>query len=203
MAAQYDFWKKPVKKGEKDENVLIPRMVSKGTISTDSLIRYIADTSTFSSADLRGALEATMNALVFYLRHGYIVEVGDLGFFSLKLSSRPVTNPKEIHAQSVSVANVNFRSSAKLKQKVSNISLERAPRGFSASTAGEPEKRMALLLEYLENHPFITRTEYCQLTGLLRNKAQNELNAWVKAGHIDTFGASSRKVYIKKEVKEE
>lgn len=36
MAAQYDFWKKPVRKDEKDENVLIPRMVSKGTISADN-----------------------------------------------------------------------------------------------------------------------------------------------------------------------
>lgn len=143
-----------------------------------------------------------MHALVFNLQFGYTVEVGDLGFFSLKLKSRPVTNPKEIHAQSVSVVNVNFCSSGKLKRKVQAISLERASEGFATSTKGDPEKRLASLLEYLDNHPFITRKEYCNMTRLLRNKAQNELNRWVKAGYITTIGATTHKVYVKKKVKE-
>ena len=42
------------------------------------------------------------------------------------------------------------------------------------------EERLHLLMEYLKQHPFITRTEYGQLTGLQKSKAWKDLNGWVK-----------------------
>ena len=45
--------------------------------------------------------------------------------------------------------------------------------------------------------------EYTQLTGLLKNKALNELNGWVKEGVLDTIGSGSHKIYVRANTKKE
>ena len=35
------------------------------------------------------------------------------------------------------------------------------------------------------------------MTGLLKNKALNELNGWVKEGVLDTIGSGSHKIYVR------
>ncbi|PWL95646.1 MAG: DNA-binding protein, partial [Lachnospiraceae bacterium] len=44
---------------------------------------------------------------------------------------------------------------------------------------------------------------YTQLTGLLKNKALNELNGWVKEGVLDTIGSGSHKIYVRANTKKE
>jgi len=83
---------------------------------------------------------------------------------------------KEIHAQSIYFDNVNFRPSSSFRKKV---------RGF------------------VEKRPMIRRKEYTQLTGLLKNKALNELNGWVKEGVLDTIGSGSHKIYVRANTKKE
>ncbi|MCD8263784.1 MAG: hypothetical protein LUD02_06155 [Tannerellaceae bacterium] len=48
MAAQYDFWKKPVRNGEEDEHILVSKMISSSTVKKEELIKYVADTTSFS-----------------------------------------------------------------------------------------------------------------------------------------------------------
>ncbi len=198
MAARYDFWKKPVRKGETDEHILVPKMISSSTVKKEELIRYVADTTTFSTGDLSGALEALMDAMVMNLSFGRTVELGDFGFFSLKLQSRHVKDKKEIHAQSISVVNANFRPSAVLKRKVRNISLKRSEGGFASSKESTPEKRRERLENYFENYTTLTVNDYCRITGLLQGKALRELNNWVKEGDLTKYGAGSHKVFMKK-----
>jgi hypothetical protein len=49
----------------------------------------------------------------------------------------------------------------------------------------------------------IRRKEYTQLTGLLKNKALNELNGWVKEGVLDTIGSGSHIIYVRANTKKE
>ena len=53
------------------------------------------------------------------------------------------------------------------------------------------------LEKFLDERPMIRRKEYTQLTGLLKNKALNELNGWVKEGVLDTIGSGSHKIYVR------
>lgn len=145
-----------------------------------------------------GVLDALMDAMVMNLQFGRTVELGDFGFFSLKLQARPVKDKKEIHAQSVSVVNANFRTSAVLKRKVSNISLKRAREGFASSEEGSPERRKELLKNHFKNHISLNVEQYRRLTGLLKGKALRELHKWVEEGYLDTQGAAPHMVFIKK-----
>lgn len=61
----------------------------------------------------------------------------------------------------------------------------------------------ARLEKFLDERPMIRRKEYTQLTGLLKNKALNELNGWVKEGVLDTIGSGSHKIYVRANTKKE
>ena len=57
---------------------------------------------------------------------------------------------------------------------------------------------LALLQSYLESHDYITRAEYGALTGLLKYKAWQDLDKWVKAHLIDIKGRAPHRVYVKR-----
>lgn len=49
---------------------------------------------------------------------------------------------------------------------------------------------------------FITRKDYSSITGLLKNKALNDLNLLVEKGYLSTIGRGSHKVYVRGESQE-
>ena len=184
MYAKYDFRKKPSSKEDEDEQPLYPRIVSNGTIDFQQIVKEIAQASSFTPADIEGVQLAIENKISEYLVSGHHVQLGNLGYFSAKLKARPVMDAKEIHAQSIYFDNVNFRPSSSFRKKVRGF-VEKAKSGF-AHSAEVPVER-----------PMIRRKEYTQLTGLLKNKALNELNGWVKEGVLDTIGSGSHKIYVR------
>ena len=172
MYAKYDFRKKPSSKEDEDKQPLYPRIVSNGTI------------------------DFQQNKISEYLVSGYHVQLGDLGYFSAKLKARPVMDAKEIHAQSIYFDNVNFRPSSSFRKKVRGF-VEKAKSGFAHSAEIPVEERRRRLERFLDERPMIRRKEYTQLTGLLKNKALNELNGWVKEGVLDTIGSGSHIIYVR------
>ena len=185
MYAKYDFRKKPSSKEDEDKQPLYPRIVSNGTIDFQRIVKEIAQASSFTPADIEGVQLAIENKISEYLISGYHVQLGDLGYFSAKLKARPVMDAKEIHAQSIYFDNVNFRPSSSFRKKVRGF-VEKAKSGFAHSAEIPVEER-----------PMIRRKEYTQLTGLLKNKALNELNGWVKEGVLDTIGSGSHIIYVR------
>ncbi|MCD7978640.1 MAG: HU family DNA-binding protein [Tannerellaceae bacterium] len=183
---------------EEKQPVLNPHVVSSGTVPASQLYQEIADGTTFQQGEIEGIMDAVIHKMIAELKNGKTVELGKLGYFSLKITSRPVTDKQSIHAQSISFKNVNFRSSAWLKDQLSVLSFVRAQEGYQASVDTSIEFRKQTLENYLAEHPFITRTEYTRLTGLLKNKALAELNSLVKEGYLETHGRGSHKIYVKK-----
>ena len=196
MAADYDFRRKPNEKGDGEVQPLYPRIVSKGTIDSKRLFREIAEASSFTEGDLAGIMVAFQEKVSYYLSEGYHVKLGEIGYFSSSLKARPVMDAKEIHAQSIYFDNVNFRPSSSFRKKVRGF-VEKAKSGFAHSAEVPVEERRRRLERFLDERPMIRRKEYTQLTGLLKNKALNELNGWVKEGVLDTIGSGSHKIYVR------
>ena len=196
MAADYDFRRKPNEKGDGEVQPLYPRIVSKGTIDSKRLFREIAEASSFTEGDLAGIMVAFQEKVSYYLSEGYHVKLGEIGYFSSSLKARPVMDAKEIHAQSIYFDNVNFRPSSSFRKKVRGF-VEKAKSGFAHSAEVPVEERRRRLEKFLDERPMIRRKEYTQLTGLLKNKALNELNGWVKEGVLDTIGSGSHKIYVR------
>lgn len=196
MSAQYDFRRKPSVDGDVKNQPLYPRIVSSGTIDFERIVREISEASSFTPGDIKGLMVAMEEKVSTYLVDGYHVQLGDLGYFSAKLTARPVMNPKEIHAQSIFFDGVNFRPSSWFKKKVHGF-VEKARYGFAHSADLPLEERRRRMEKFMDEHPLMTRKSYSELTGLLKNKALADLNRWVEEGVLDYEGRASHKVYIR------
>ena len=201
MAAEYDFQRRPNPKGDGEPQPLYPRIVIKGTIDTEHLVRDISRMSSFSPGDINGLLAAIEERVSYYLSEGHHVQLGDMGYFSAGLQGRPAMDPKEIHAQTIFFSKVHFRVSPDFRKRCAGF-VERAKYGFRKSAELSGAERYRRLLVFLETHPFITRKDYSSVTGLLKNKALNDLNLLVKKGYLNTIGSGSHKVYVRAETQD-
>lgn len=197
MPAEYDL-REGLNGNDKERGTLHPHIISKGTIDSKQIAKDIASATTFSEGEVLGLIAAYENKISSYLKEGYEVKMGEMGYFSLKLKARPVRDPKEIRAYSISINNVNFKASAHLKKDMRGVPLQRARYGFSKSMKISQEECRKRLLTYLESNPIIVRREYSAITGLLKNKALESLEEFRKEGLIEKRGRGSQVYYIKK-----
>ena len=101
------------------------QVVTRGTIDTKTLCKHIADTCSLSRADMAAALIALSQNITDYLLAGYNVNIEGIGTFSISAESRIVESSNDIHAQSVKVKNINFRSAVSLKKAMQDSKFER------------------------------------------------------------------------------
>lgn len=202
MAADYDLRENPNPRGDGEKQPLHPRIVVKGTIRTERLIRDIVHNSSLTEGDIKSSITLLAERISHYLTEGYNVELEDIGYFSATLKARPVMNPKEIRSMSVSFDTVKFRPAVNFKKKLRQGELSRASYGFRKSSAISDEERKALLENYLEKKPFITRKEYTTLTGRLKSMAQRDLTELVKEGFLKKYGKGVTTVYARGEKKD-
>lgn len=196
MAATYDLRENPNPNKDGKKQPLYPRIVSKGTIPSRELLEEISSGSTFNVGELEGALSALSERISFHLKNGYNVELGKLGYFSAKLKARPVMEKDEIRSASVEFDNVNFRASAWFK-KHTRGTLERSNRGFQTSAKLSEEERKDMLEKYLDENTYITRTDYTQLTGLLKNNAMKDLKEFVNQGLLVSSGHRNQMIFLR------
>lgn len=198
MAAEYDFQRKPNPKGDGELQPLYPRIVNKGTITTKRLVSDISQATSFTPGDIEGLLTALEDRISYYLSEGHHVQLGNMGHFSAGLAARPVMDKKEIHAQTVFFGKVHFRVSPGFRKQCAGfVERVRAGYGFRHSADISGAERYRRLCVFLETNPFITRKDYSGITGLLKNKALNDLNLLVEKGVLTTLGQGSHKVYVK------
>ena len=141
MSAQYDLVKVPTGSNEEKEELLYPRIVSSGTIDTETLIERISQSSTFTPGDLKGALQEFTHSLTEYLKDGYTVELGEIGYFSPSIKGRGVKNKKDIRSTSITFKSVNFRANKKLRRNLRG-DLQRSTNGFRQSAQVGEEERL-------------------------------------------------------------
>jgi predicted histone-like DNA-binding protein len=199
MGANYDLRKRPsghLGDQQKDE-WLYARLKSKGTISFDELIQKIEQSSGIKRSDIVAVMSEIEDTTTRYLKDGYHVQIGQFGYLSAKLKSRPVEQKNDIRAESVIIDNVNFRPSAWLRKNIKGP-VERASIGFVDSEGMPVHERMQVLNDFLEHHPYVSRTDYTELTGLRKYKASLELNRLVEDGILVLSGKGTHKVYAKK-----
>lgn len=195
MSAIYDLFETPSPNKE-EKQPLHARIVSKGTVDKEEFLDRVHKFTGISRSLLAGAMEAFANEARDLLADGWNVEMGNFGFFSTSLQCPPVKDKKEIRAASVQMKNINFRASRPFKKEVGDkMRLQRGesitrPKKNSISRETCRER----LNTYLENHLFISRTDYSHLTG--RNK-KVELNSFITDRIIQKEGVGKLTVYIK------
>lgn len=176
MSIRYDLFKNPPRPGETGKRPMHARVVCSGTIGTKQLAELIAQTSTFSTADVKGVLQAISDRMADALLDGYHVSLDGIGNFSLSLECRPVMEKNEIRASSVSVRDINFRSSNELKKKMHRATLERSANG-SNRDAFDEEERKERIVSYIRTQGSISRRYAMLLNQCSTYKAKEDLDS--------------------------
>ena len=196
MTAIYKMEKNPPKPGSSKKTVLHPRIVPWDTLDSEYLAAEAAKRSTFSVPDMKGTIRVIADLLAEKLEDGYNVYLDGIGYFSVSLKSRPVTDKKELRSESIHFKNVNFRCCARLKHELNTMKLERYKE--TKTTVFSPEEKEKRLLSYLERHPYITVLTYQGLNSCTQYAARKDLKQFVADGILLEDGTRRINIYLKR-----
>lgn len=196
--AFYNLKKKPAlttKEGETE--TMYADIVYSGTIPAERLIRGVAKRTGFKEGVIEGILMELKDDVLQYLGEGYRVELGEFGFFSAKVkASRLVANKNDIRSESVAFNGVNFRASKSMRVGIRGDLERRKCVDFNTSRKWDRENLKKLVLQYIGEHGFITRTTYTELTGRLKNTALDDLKSFAAEGIIKRAGRGNQMHFI-------
>lgn len=196
--AFYNLKKKPAlttKEGETE--TMYVDIVYSGTIPAERLIRGVAKRTGFKEGVIEGILMELKDDVLQYLGEGYRVELGEFGFFSAKVkASRLVANKNDIRSESVAFNGVNFRASKSMRVGIRGDLERRKCVDFNTSCKWDRENLKKLVLQYIGEHGFITRTTYTELTGRLKNTALGDLKSFTAEGIIKREGRGNQMHFI-------
>ena len=196
--AFYNLKKKPAlttKEGETE--TMYADIVYSGTIPAERLIRGVAKRTGFKEGVIEGILMELKDDVLQYLGEGYRVELGEFGFFSAKVkASRLVANKNDIRSESVAFNGVNFRASKSMRVGIRGDLERRKCVDFNTSRKWDRENLKKLVLQYIGEHGFITRTTYTELTGRLKNTALGDLKSFTAEGIIKREGRGNQMHFI-------
>ena len=206
MIAQYDLKPGLSPNGKEGEQILYPKLVAYGTKDLKDILKHASMHTGLNAATVQGVVTFLEDVLAEYLASGYNVKLGNIGTFTASLKSRKVTSKEEIRAKSISFDNVRFKATKELKRNIGQqMRLERVEtyRAFKTSSDKySADERFQLLKKHLDKNGYITRSEYSELTGLLKTKAASELRSWYQEGKIDKDGRAPHIVYKLKKAQE-
>jgi len=196
--AFYNLKKKPAlttKEGETE--TMYADIVYSGTIPAERLNRGVAKRTGFKEGVIEGILMELKEDVLQYLGEGYRVELGEFGFFSAKVkASRLVANKNDIRSDSVAFNGVNFRASKSMRVGIRGDLERRKCVDFNTSCKWDRENLKKLVLQYIGEHGFITRTTYTELTGRLKNTALDDLKSFAAEGIIKREGRGNQMHFI-------
>ncbi|MCE8923425.1 DNA-binding protein [Bacteroides ovatus] len=170
-----------------------------GTLDAKKFIELISKSNGFSQATIEGCLQAVTDELQHWLKQGWIVEVGELGHFSLSLKcGRPVMEKKEIRSPSIHLNKINLRINKKFRESMEPLQLERMESPYRNDGSLNEDNCCIVLIQHLEEQGCITRADFMRLAGINRDKAIGLLNKYIEEGVIRKYGGGKTVVYLKK-----
>lgn len=94
MSIQYDLYDTPDIQQTGDAQPLHPRVVFKGTVDQEEFLDRVHKFTGISRSLLAGAMQSFQNELRDLIANGWIVELGDIGYFSVSLKGPRVMKKK-------------------------------------------------------------------------------------------------------------
>ena len=182
MAALYDLFRTPQPKGEKKVRYHA-RSVVTGKMSTQHLIRTIAQRSAFKESVVTGVLMALEDALRDALAEGNSVQLDGIGAFRISAKSPSVRDRHEIRAESIEFKGVVYQADKKLLKKLSTNTFMRTKYSHCSVELSDIEID-GILTEHFKEHDYITTKELELLCGLSNATALRRLKDRVKEGKL-------------------
>lgn len=195
MAVSYDFFETPNPTGD-GTKTYHPRVVSFGSISTDTLAQEIQESCTLTRADVKAVLVSLADKLAQHLGFGQKVHLEGIGYLGISLQcSKEIHDEEGMKRAPVLFKSITFRADEELKRKMRRIKLERSSiRQHSAkiSEKGIDKK----LTKYFATETVITRSQFQSLCGLCESTAHRHIKRLVEEGKIKNVATPHNPIYM-------
>lgn len=190
------------------KRTVYPKMETYSQKTLDDLVKYIRQSGTpYDPGTIKGVVSVLADAAVTWLSNGHTVKIDGLGTFSLSLNfddkkgNELKDNRDKMGYRHVGVKSLNFRPDEEIMRKLRDeTELTRVEGGIVQLTKERytKEERLARTLQYIEQHGFITLTEYANMNGLSRTVASRELKAFTNDPQcpIKAKGVAPHKTWV-------
>lgn len=196
MSIEYDLFTNPLREGE-EKPTLHARAINIQTVNTDKLAETIEGMSTFTVADIKGAIKAIGERLCFFLGNSQSVHLEGIGTFSVTLKCKQqVVNKKDIRSASIEFKNVEFRADPELKKRLRNARIERRE-GTSNKKSYNSDIRQKRILWYIKNYGSINQSVAASLNQCTRQKAKADLEQLLEDNQIQKNWCGKRAFYVR------
>ncbi len=193
--AQYELRPLPVPTKYNRSPRVHPYLVNSTLKTTESIASEIQSRCSLNRADVVSTLQALSDIMYDTFSLGDRIQLDGIGTFSISLTCPPVHSGEEIHAQNITVRNINFEPNSALLKKLRRIPIERAPQRNMKKEIPHEKRKQELVKWFSTNHA-ITRSQYQKLLACSREIAYNHLNDFVENGHLHKIGKNSHPSYI-------
>lgn len=198
MSIYYDLYQSANPLKREGQQSLHARVIPSGTIDAKKFIELVSKSNGFSQATIEGCLQAVTDELRHWLAQGWIVEVGELGNFSLSLKcDHPVMEKKDIRSPSIHLNKVNIRINKRFRESLEPLHLERMESPYRTNSNHDENQCRTVLIQHLDEQGCITRADFMRLTGISRDKAIELLKKYQEEGIIRKYGGGKTVVYLK------
>lgn len=170
------------------KRTVYPKMETYSQKTLDDLVKYIRQSGTpYDPGTIKGVVSVLADAAVTWLSNGHTVKIDGLGTFSLSLGfddkkgNELTDNRDKMGYRHVKVKSLNFRPDEEIMRKLRDeTELSRLEGGVVQVTKERytKEERLLRAINHIEQHGFITLTEYANMNGLSRSVASRELKAF-------------------------
>ena len=192
---------------EEGKRIFYPRIKLYGQVDLEAIADKVSYASSFTKGDIVGLIQAITDEIAYQMGQGYSVKIENLGVFTpalglMKGRERESGEEDDTKRNAVSIClkDIHFKVDKELLHRTSrHCQLKRSSEKFrQSSQMFSPQERLERAKEYLRQNAFMTLSDYCQLTGLLKTSASRELKEWIAQPEtgIDYKGRGTHKIYI-------
>lgn len=201
MSLKIGWYKTPVPDGREDKGLPHARIVPQGTVDMAKMCKMISSSSSFSSADVKGILEALNFWMGFFLAEGQIVDLEGLGHFSPTLKSNCIADENGNQKVSAQADSVAFRCAPSLKAQIREAGIELAKRKKEEMPADDIRKKN--ILTYVKQHISINSSSCMTMNHCNRYMALKDLNELAEVGKLIATGGGRSTLYIRPYIQSE
>lgn len=197
MSIEFDFYNTPSPEGiiNEEKERYHARVVPKQTLDSEDIVKRIHERCTLSNGDILAVLSELHEVVKESLLDGNNIHLNGLGVYSLTLEAPKDASPTTTHAQNIKVKRIDFRADRKLRNEI--ISEAR----FTRSQVKNHSAHISIydiderLIDYFEEHSYITRQRFQQLCELTKNTALRHLKRLVEEGRLINTNTSRNPNY--------
>ena len=180
-----------------------PHLIHTGVTTTEDLARALQASSTFTTSDVLGLLEALSSFIATETVKGRSVRIDGLGTFTASLGLVEGKEREEVeggtrrNAKSVCVRSIRFRPSRNLIARADACAhLERTKEKQRLAPIEPQSARIEAVKDFFVAHRYLRIGDYIAMTHLSRSKAVAELRMFCESGILKTEGRGTHKVYV-------